>query len=261
MKKTVNHLIIPDLQVRPGQDLTYLDWIGEYMVEQRPDTLVCIGDFFDLPSLSSYDKGRACSEGRRLSDDLDAGRRGMDRLLRPLRALQVKQKKNKDKVYRPNMVFTLGNHEERLARHVDANPELVGFVDYADFCLERHGWVVHDYLKPVEVDGITYVHYLANPFTGKPYGGTALTQLKNVGKSFVVGHKQCLDIAVRPIIDGSMQLGVVCGACYPHNEAYKGYQGNSHFRGLIVLHDVKDGYGDIMCVSLDYLKRVYEDRQ
>jgi hypothetical protein len=81
--------------------------------------------------------------------------------------------------------------------------------------------------------------------------------LKNVGRSFVVGHKQCLDIAIKPSIDGKMQIGIVNGAFYPHDEEYKGPQGNNHFRGITVLHDVKQGFGNPMMVSLDYLVKKY----
>ena len=101
------------------------------------------------------------------------------------------------------------------------------------------------------------MHYLANPMTGKPYAGNALNQLKTVGRSFVVGHKQVLDIAIRPTLDGKQQIGIVNGACYPFDESYKGFQGNSHWRGLTVLHEVEDGFAAPMFVSLDYLKRKY----
>ena len=57
------------------------------------------------------------------------------------------------------------------------------------------------------------MHYLANPMTGKPYSGTAANILKTVGKSFVVGHRQVVDCAIRPTIDSKLQLGIVNGAC------------------------------------------------
>ncbi len=48
------HLIIPDCQVKPGHDYNYLKAIGNYIVKKRPDVIVNIGDFADMPSLSSY---------------------------------------------------------------------------------------------------------------------------------------------------------------------------------------------------------------
>lgn len=150
-----------------------------------------------------------------------------------------------------NKVHVTGNC--RLDRYVDDNPELVGTLGTDKLPLLEYGWEVVPFLKPIEINGIFFVHYLANPFNGKPYGGNAMNILKTVGRSFVVGHKQCLDIALRPTIDGKQQIGIINGACYLHEESYKGYQGNNHFRGLTVLHEVEDGFGVPMFVSLDYI--------
>lgn len=257
MEGPIKHFIIPDVQVRPGQDFGFLNSIGEYILDQRPDVIVCLGDFFDMHSLSSYDKGKKSGEGARIVEDIAAGKEAMRILLGPLTELQNKQKKHKIKQYRPRMELTLGNHEQRIERYTNDNPEISQFLSYDSLELEKAGWNVHDFLKPVDIDGIIYAHYLANPMTGRPYTGTAASQLKTVGRSFVVGHKQVLDIGIRPIIDDSMQIGIVCGACYPHDETYKGYQGNNHFRGLVVLHDVRNGFAEPMPVSLNYLKRRY----
>lgn len=148
-----------------------------------------------------------------------------------------------------NKVHVTGNC--RLDRYVDDNPELIGTLGTEMLPFEKYGWEVYDFLKPIEINGIFFVHYLANPMNGKPYGGNAMNILKTVGKSFVVGHKQCLDIAIRPTIDGKQQIGIINGACYPFEERYKGYQGNNHFRGLTVLNDVRDGFGVPMFVSLE----------
>src|SRR6187431_2812527 len=59
------HMVIPDVQSKPGVQNDHLTWIGAYAVEKKPDVIVCIGDFWDFPSLSSYDKGKLSFEGRR----------------------------------------------------------------------------------------------------------------------------------------------------------------------------------------------------
>jgi hypothetical protein len=43
--------------------------------------------------------------------------------------------------------------------------------------------------------------------------------------------------------------------CYSHSESYKGYQGNHHWRGIIMLHDVQDGNFNPMFIDLEFLKR------
>ena len=99
-------LFISDCQVKPGVDLTYLEAIGQYIVDKKPDVVVNVGDFWDFESLSSYDKGKLSFEGRRLQDDIEIGKIGMAKLLGPLKNYQ---KSNND--YNPRLVFTLGNHE------------------------------------------------------------------------------------------------------------------------------------------------------
>ena len=51
----MKHLIIPDCQIRAGDNFDFLRAIGNYIVRKQPDVIVNLGDFADLPSLSSYD--------------------------------------------------------------------------------------------------------------------------------------------------------------------------------------------------------------
>lgn len=254
------HLIIPDTQIKPGVDISHVQWIGKYIIDRRPDTVIVLGDWFDLPSLSSYDKGTAAIEGRRVLEDVRYAKGALEQLVDPLRELQRKQKKNKEKVYNPKLVFLLGNHEQRLERYVNHNPELIGIISYDTLGITELGFEMHDFLKVVNLDGILYSHYFANPMSGKPYSGRAASLIQRVGKSFVMGHRQELDMTIRDLPDGTRQIGIIAGACYMHDEGYKGYQGNHHPRGIVVLHEVENGYGDPMIVSLSFLERKYGER-
>ncbi len=251
----MKHLFIPDVQAKKGVPVEHLRWIGQYILDKKPDVIIQAGDFGDFPSLSSYDKGKKCFEGRRYKADLEATKQAMDVLLEPLRNYNRKQRQTRHKVYKPRMVLTLGNHEERIERAVNAQPELEGVIGYHD--LPYDDWEVHDYLKPVVIDGIMYVHFLANPMTGKPYSGSVLNKLCKVQHSFCVGHRQTLDAQPYFTPLGRQTWGIEAGACYLHDEDYKGYQGNAHWRGIVMLHGVKDGVFDPMFVSLDYLRRRY----
>jgi len=246
--KPLKIAVIADTQCKPTEDLSYMSWIGKFLADKTSDVIVHIGDHYDFPSLSSYDKGKKSFEGRRLQQDIEAGNRGMQLLMNEL---------NRVDNWHPRLVFCMGNHEERLDRLANDMPELDGFVGTAKLPLKDMGWEVIPFLKPIEIGGIFFVHYLANEFTGKPYTGTAANQLKTVGRSFVAGHKQCLDFCCRSTIDGRQQLGIIAGACYPFDESYKGYQGNHHWRGLTILHEVEDGFGSPMFVKLDYMRKRY----
>lgn len=253
------HLVIPDTQVKPGVLTDHLGWIGRYIVDTRPDVVVHLGDHWDLPSLSSYDRGKRQFEGRRLASDIKAGNAGLWQLTEPLLQREEVDRRGGRKLYRPRRVLLRGNHEHRLTRAVDDHAELEGVLDFSLFNDTDLGWEVHDFLEPVVIDGVTYAHYFYNPMTGKPWGGMVSTMLKNIGHTFTMGHRQTFDVAIRYV--GNRQVrGIVAGACYLHDEDYKGPQGNHHWRGILVKHEVRDGQFDLMEVSLDYLCRRYEGR-
>ena len=253
------HLIIPDAQVTPDTPQDHLDWIGQYIVDQKPDVIVNIGDFWDFESLSSYDYGKKAAEGRRVDADAKAGCAAMDRLLKPLNEYNQKKSAWKEKQYKPEMHFTEGNHEERVKRAAQMDAKIDGLLPDVQLMVEHFGWTFHPFLKPVEVDGVHYVHYVQNPRTGRPLGGESCdTRLKNVGYSFTMGHQQGLKSAIRELTNGRLIRGLICGSSYLHDEDYCGFQGNSYWRGIIYKHEVFDGCYDLMEVSLDYLCRRYE---
>lgn len=256
--KESTHLVIFDTQVRPDISLDYLRWIGQYIVRKRPSVIVHIGDHADMESLSSYDKGMRSAEGKRVHEDIRWAVGGMKTLLTPLWELQEQQRAAGEEVYEPRKVITLGNHENRIDRHVNANPEMHGFLSTDDLQYAEMGWEVVPFLTPIEIDGIHYCHYFPNVMTGKPLGGTAASMLTKIGTSFTMGHQQLLDVAVRTLqTTGQQQWGVKCGASYVHEEGYKGVQGNKHWRGIMVKHNVKDGSYDPLFISMKWLEEQY----
>lgn len=248
------HLVIPDTQVSPEHnDFDHLTAAGNYAVQRQPDRIIHLGDHWDMHSLSSYDRGTKRAEGARVQEDIEVGIQAMEAFMEPINRYNRKRKKNKMKLYKPDFRFLLGNHEERIMRHVNANPELAGFLSYNDLKLEKMGWNVHDFLELVELDGVHYSHYMANPNTGKPWGGVAKTRLSNVGFTFTMGHQQGKDIAEKTLASGQVLRALIVGSYYPHDEDYKGPQGNPHWRGCIYKHDVRGGDYSLMELPLRYM--------
>ena len=233
-----NILVIPDMQVKPEQALEHIAALGNFIVTHKPDIIVNLGDMWDMPSLSSYDRSTKKAEGRRVDQDIAAGNAAMDVLLHDLRKLQSKQRAQKKKVYTPRLVFLVGNHEERIMRHVNVNPELSGFLDYSHLALAD--WEVCDFLVPINIEGILFAHYFYNPNSSRPYGGSIINRLNKVKESFVQGHEQTF-IFDRQYTPSRTLTGIVAGAFYMHDEEYKGPQGNTHWRGVIMLHDAHEG--------------------
>lgn len=256
VKPLRTHFVIPDTQAKAGVPTDHLSWVGEYAAEKKPDRIIHLGDHADMPSLSSYDKGTKSMEGRRHTTDIEAANSAFDILNAPI-TKEVKRTSKLKNPWKPGRDLLLGNHEDRINRAVEFNPQLEGTLGIDNLNYTQHGWKVHKFLKPVEFDGVWYSHYWYNPLTGNSYGGTVENRLKTIGHSFTQGHTQTLMHGIR-FVAGKAQHGLIAGACYLHSESYKGFQGNAHWRGVIVKHEVSGGSYDPMFVSLGYLCRKYE---
>ena len=251
------HFLIPDTQIKPGTDVKFLYAIGKEIVAQKPDVIIHIGDHWDFPSLSTYASMRE-QEGRRVLDDLHSGHIGMQQLLEPLRRLQEQQRVSKKKVYRPRMIFTMGNHEDRLSRYVNSNPVLEGVSDFdLKKQIEGYGFEVFNFKAPAVVDGVAYAHYFYNPMSGRPYGGQCANKLNHVGTSFTMGHQQGFQFAEKIIPTGGRIMGMVAGSSYLEDEGYIGPQANHHWRGVVIKTDVKDGVYNFTRVDTETLMERY----
>ena len=244
------------MQVRPGDDLSFLTAIGNYIVAKKPDKIVCIGDFADMPSLSSYDVGKKAFEGKRYIKDIDASIEAMTVLLKPLNAFNVNARKTKHKRYFPELHLTLGNHEERINRAVNNDAKLEGMLSVDDLEYESFGWQVHPFLDVLVLDGVAFSHYFVTGVAGRP-ASSATAQLNKKHMSCIAGHQQGLQIATGYKADGTLLTSVIAGSCYEHDEDYLGPQGNKHWRGILMLNDVHDGAFDLMPVSIKFLKEKY----
>lgn len=248
-------IVIPDTQVKEGVPTDHLEALGNYIVEKRPDCVVHIGDHFDMPSLGQHNsKGHIIYEGARMIADLEAGWAGMDRLEAPLISLNTQRIKNRKKPYRPRKIFCYGNHENRRDRLMQQEPFLQGALP--DFNMEGRGWEVYPFLQPVRVEGVNFVHYAQGGVMGRPISRAHLIAVKK-HESYVVGHQQALDIYISPHTktDGSRVQCIIAGAFYQHEEDYMGPQSNNHWRGALMLTEVKNGSFDFVTLSIDYLRR------
>src|SRR5262249_10504548 len=122
------HLVVPDMQVRPGVPLDHVDHAAEAIVEYRPDVVVILGDLWDLPSLSSYDApGSIRLEGARIAEDIEAGNEAFRRLVGPMQKEVKRQASRKVKTpWKPECEFLMGNHENRIDRTVAGNAKYQG---------------------------------------------------------------------------------------------------------------------------------------
>jgi hypothetical protein len=249
------HLLIPDAQLKPGVPTQHIDCAAQAITEYLPDVVVVIGDWWDLPSLSSYDKpGGLKLEDARIKDDIDVGNDAFERLVKPMEA-EIKRRKRPRGVapWNPRRVFCEGNHEDRADRVVKNDAKFEGVVDSNN--LLTPGFERHEFLEIVTIDGLAYSHYFAAQGSGKPIGGSIENQLNKIGRSFVAGHVQGLAYSLKQYPDNVTRHGLTAGSFYLHDEEYRGPQANSEWRGIVCLNEVRDGTYDIMPLSMSYLRR------
>ena len=106
----MKHCLIPDTQIYHKSNVKHIQAAANYLSKHRPNKIIIIGDWWDMPSLSSYDKaGDKGWEDKDVQADLDSGWAAMHTFLRTIRA-----------TYNPEIHFCVGNHEDRITRASEA---------------------------------------------------------------------------------------------------------------------------------------------
>lgn len=251
------HAIIPDGQVKPGVPLEHWGWAGEYLAEKHPDVIVNIGDFADMHSLSSYDLHKKSYEGRTYKADIEAAHYAMDLFMSPIRREIARLRRNKKTQWNPRFILTLGNHEDRITRAIEADRKLEGTISIADLKYEEFGWEVVPFKKTIIVDGIAYCHYFSQGDMGRPITSARALSLKK-HMSCIMGHNPKTELDMSQVrADGTPIISLFAGVFYQHDEEYLGPQGNPIHRQLWMLHEVNQGFYYPMAVSINFLKDKY----
>lgn len=256
-KKPISLLNVPDMQISPNIDLRFVYAIGCYLRDKRPDVFTNIGDMADMPSLSSYDKGKKGYEGRRYANDIESVITAQDILFDPINQANAKIRRKGEEEYKPLKLFLIGNHEDRIDRACDSDPMLDGTLDLKkDLKLDKYWDKTYDFLQQVNVQGTVFSHYFTTGSMGRPCA-TAQSQLNVTKMSSVSGHQPGRQTANSKSGDGTLITSIIAGSSYPHDLKFMGKQGNQHWRGVIMLHNVIDGKFDEVYVPTEYLLEKY----
>jgi hypothetical protein len=254
----MKHIIIPDSHAHHGDDFERFAMAGEFVLQQRPDVVINLGDMGDMESLCSYDFGKKSFEGRRYSSDVRAVRDAMDAFMGPIRKYNLRQAKNGKKQYKPRYIMLTGNHEQRIDRVIELDPKMDGTISRSDLGYEEAGWEVQPFLIPIEVDGILYSHYFVSGIMGSPISGEnpAKSIIKKNMMSSTCGHTHLFDFAINSAPTGKQVYGLQAGCFFEHHCAYAASTQFQWWRGLTVCHDVNDGEYDIETISIRRLREL-----
>lgn len=248
-RRPKKHLVIPDSHAHPDFNNRRYELLGHLITDVKPDVVVDIGDWYDMPSLCSYDKGTKGFEGRRYRRDIEAGNDAQDRLLSIVRRQKRKL---------PHFVRTLGNHENRISKAVDRDPVLEGTIGLGDLLSREYKWEEVPFLDIINLDGVNYSHYFTTGVMGRPVSGEhpGYTLLTKKFESCTMGHVHTYDHCVRSV--GRQKIhGLVCGVFQDYDADYAGPANDIWNRGVVIKHDVMDGDYDLEWISLARLERTY----
>jgi len=248
------HLILPDPHAHPEFHNNRADLVGKLILDLRPDVVINMGDMWDMPSMASYDKGGKSFWGRTYKADINAGLDFDDRMWSPIK----KAKKKK-----PNSFFIEGNHEHRLKRALNLQPELEGTVSFEDFDLSRNYNEVIEYKGGtpgvVNIDGINYAHYFITGVMGRAMGGLhpAFSLISKQHESCTQGHTHTTDFSISTSPSGRKIMGLVAGVFQDYESPWAGEVNHLWWKGLIIKRNVENGSYDPEWVSMGRLYKIY----
>lgn len=214
-----------------------------------------IGDSADMPSLSSYDRGKKSFQGRTYRADIDSH---LDFQLRLWDTVKSTKKRL------PKRYFFEGNHENRIKRAIDIQPELEGTIGFDDLKLSEFYDEVIEYDGRTPgvkaIDGVHFAHYFISGILGKPIGGehAAFSLITKQYGSCVAGHSHILDYCQRTAVDNTRQIGLVAGCFQDYRSEWAGRQNDLWWRGLVMLNNTENGQFDAEFISLSALEEAYE---
>lgn len=242
------HLVIGDSHAHPNFSNERFTWLGKLIHDIKPEVVVNIGDLADMSSLCFHAKPLEL-ENARYVDDCNAAKDAQERIFHEVR-------KHKKKL--PRFVWTLGNHDIRAQRFVEANPVFQGKVRNEDIGYKDYPWEIIPFLDTISIDGIDYSHYFTSGVMGRPVGGThpAWTVIKKRNNSCTFGHSHVLDYKVDRT-PGRSLMGLATGYFVDYDANYAGPANDMWSNGVSICHNVEDGLYDFEWVSMNRIREAY----
>ena len=243
-------LLIPDAHVTCDQDLTKFNIISDLIATRRPNNIIIGGDLADMLSLSAWEKSNKLSiEGRRYKKEIEAINEALDRLL---------SFKNSCTNYDPNIIYLMGNHENRVERYIETNPTLDGHMDLIeDLKLKQRNILVVPYKKFYELEGVLFTHAPLNA-AGQPVSGKLSVHkaAELTSKSLVFFHThQCQTYSCLRHGDSDL-IQIYTAGCLFDGWAPGGYSDDTthaSMKCISFLSHYKTGRFDIEQISLERL--------
>lgn len=257
MMKILN---IPDSHAEPGVDNDRFEALGNFIIESKPDIIVNIGDMADMPSLSSYDRGKSDFHSRRYQEDIKAANDALMRLHKPIDDYNKIRSTYHRKQYKPHFVYCMGNHENRINNAIQLDRVVLGsLISTDDIKLKEKGYTVVPFMVPITFGGVMFQHYFPSGVMGMPVGGVnaARSHAIKLMVSTVSGHSHLFDYSINTRHDGKKIHNLVGGCYFEHSHEFAKSSEHLYWRGVSMLNNVNDGEFDLEQHSLKNLMENY----
>jgi len=255
-------LVIGDSHDTPEQNKNRFFALGNLICKLKPDSIVQIGDFMSLDSVSSHDPSNIrVREGKRIIDDLESGITAYKALMHCMYEYNSARRSNKMRQYKPDMYWFEGNHEDRVRRNLNSNPVFEGMVPETDLVgAAKDGWAVVPYKEYAEICGTLFTHAPMNKRNNQPISGeyVARRAVDIHSKNVVFGHTHRLQLHTSKLV-GHNRLTTSVNVGWFGDYVPEYLKGNElacdWWSGVVVITHMQDESIDVNTISM---KRVME---
>ena len=251
--KVTKVCVIGDLHDAPGISKERLRWLGKHIRNTKPDQVIQIGDFLSLDSCC-WHIDNATMQARKnkgtFLEDISSFDLALEEFNKGLSTYKVKKH------------CTLGNHENRLWRWEDKNPEYYQMGKKELFStLKKYGWTWSEYGEFYFIDGVGFTHIPFNVMV-REFGGVSVE--RNIGQSslfdVVFGHTHKFNDGRCPKIGKSNYIRVVnvgCSLPMNHVENYAKVATTGWFWGVVDISIYNSKIQEVRTTTMDTLELTY----
>ena len=152
-----------------------------------------------------------------------------------------------------------GNHEDRIDRFVEENPELDGTLKISDLKFKDYGWQEIPYKQNKVLNGVYYAHHFPSGILGSAISGEniARTLLTKHKVSATVGHSHLLDYATSTLPNGKKLHALSAGCYLNHKEHFARDTQHMWWSGIVVKREVTNGSYNIETIDYNAIRREY----
>jgi len=248
-------LVIPDRHNDPRHPhrLEVTEWIARFGSDIRPTVVIDLGDSITMDSCSRYDRNDTLKGRHKPGIKAD-----LDNHLEMLQAFE----RGRALDWKPKLIRTRGNHEQRLFDFENQHPENEGTHThrYAQDLLQ-FGWMERPFGEIVYVNGCGFTHAPFNGM-GKPMGGKTATHRAGalLCESLVHGHTHSFEVHNAAKIGPTDRVTVIQAGCaLPEGEVehYATHNPTGWSYGVLDMTVLNGAILDLAFVSIRTLKQRY----